>query len=345
MALWTDVIDPATLTGYARRSLEAYEADKGTLAQWLPNRTVEDTVVRMNTTQTGLVEAAKFRAFDAEPEIGRAPGGKRVIVELPAIGQNIPVSEIDQLRNRNASEDAQVRAITRTADRVVRAVADRMDYQRGITLLTGINTITQDNFVSADNFGRSGSHSVVAGTLWSTLSVDRLANLEAWCDIYEDTNGERPGAIAMSRAVFRVFRSGTQFQTQLVNGGARRPTDAEVLAFVEGADLPPIYVNNRKVKVAGTTSYVLGQNSLLLLPAPVAPDDAEGTDLGGTFWGRTLTADDPDWGLADDEAGGAGIVAGVYRHKKPPMITEVISDAIGTPMLANADLSFKAQVL
>jgi hypothetical protein len=32
MALWTDVIDPATLTGYARASLEDYEARKGTLA-------------------------------------------------------------------------------------------------------------------------------------------------------------------------------------------------------------------------------------------------------------------------------------------------------------------------
>jgi hypothetical protein len=40
--------------------------------------------------QTGLVEAATFRAFDAEPEIGKGPAGKRVTLELPALGQNIP---------------------------------------------------------------------------------------------------------------------------------------------------------------------------------------------------------------------------------------------------------------
>ena len=29
MALWTDIIDPETLTGYARASMNAYEARKG----------------------------------------------------------------------------------------------------------------------------------------------------------------------------------------------------------------------------------------------------------------------------------------------------------------------------
>ena len=42
MALWTDVVEPAELTGYARQTLEDYEAQKGSLARWLPNRTVAD---------------------------------------------------------------------------------------------------------------------------------------------------------------------------------------------------------------------------------------------------------------------------------------------------------------
>ncbi|GAA3510002.1 hypothetical protein GCM10022234_00200 [Aeromicrobium panaciterrae] len=344
MSLWTDLIDPATLTGYARKSLEDYEAAKGTLARYLPNRTVEDTVVRFNVTQNGLVETAKFRAFDAEPEIGKGEGGKRVTIELPAIGQNIPITELDQLRNRNASDDLKVREILKTTRRVVRAVADAMEYQRGVALLTGIGTIAQDNFTAVDNFGRSGSHTVSAGTAWSDVTVDRLADLQAWVDTYEATNGELPGSIVMTKPVFRAFAKGNQFQTQLVNGGARRPTDAEVRAFVEGQDLPPIEIYTRKVNLSGTgTTSVLGADKLLLLPAPVDPDDAEGTDLGGTFWGRTLTSDDPDWDIEDTE--GAGIVAGVWKNDKPPMISQVISDAIGLPVLANANLSFCADVL
>ena len=46
MPLWTDIIDPAELTGYARASLADYEATRGTLAQYLPNREVADVVVR-----------------------------------------------------------------------------------------------------------------------------------------------------------------------------------------------------------------------------------------------------------------------------------------------------------
>ena len=68
MALWTDVIDPATLTGYARASLEEYEQRKGSLASFLPNEQVEDINVRLNVGNGGLVESAHFRAFDAEPE-------------------------------------------------------------------------------------------------------------------------------------------------------------------------------------------------------------------------------------------------------------------------------------
>lgn len=65
MALWTDVIDPATLTGYARRSLEEIEQARGTLARWLPNRLVADIVVRFMAGQTGLVDEASYRAYDA----------------------------------------------------------------------------------------------------------------------------------------------------------------------------------------------------------------------------------------------------------------------------------------
>lgn len=341
--LWTDIIDPATLTGYARASLESYEANKPSFARFLPNRNVDDTVIRFNVTQNGLVPVANFRAYDAEPEIGKTEGGKRVTLELPALGQNIPISELDQLRQRNASEEAQVRAITRTASRVVRAVADRIEYQRAQLLLTGKFTVAQNNFKTDDDFGRDAGNSVVAATPWSDTTVDRLADLQAWVDTYEDLNGETPGVIAMSRQVFRAFAAGDQFQTQLINGGARRPTDGEVRAIVEGAGLPPIEVNTRKVSLGGTSTPIMGTDKLLMLPAPVDADDEDGTDLGATVWGHTLTADDPDWQIADVER--PGIVTGVYRNKKPPMIAEVISDAIGMPFLANANLSFVADVL
>jgi len=337
MTLWTDLIDPATLTGYARRSLEEYEASKGTLARWLPNREVADTVVRFISGRKGLVEEARFRSFDAEPEVGKGEPGKRTIIELPTLGQNIPVSEYEQLRSRNSSDEVVEKSILRTTDRVVRAVADRLEKLRGIVLNTGIATIPE--IAAADSFGRSGTHDPTAPTLWSDPAADRLAFLESITDVYRDSNGVEPGAIVVTNRVFRALAAGDQFRVQLLNGGSRPATDADVRGIVTGAGLPEIIRYDRRT----SSGKVLDDSKLFLLPAPVDTSDWEGTELGATFWGQTLTSSDDRYGIEASEQ--PGIVAGVYRGDKPPLIAEVISDAIAMPVLANADLSLAAKVL
>lgn len=337
MALWTDLIDPATLTGYARRSLEEYEAEKGSLARWLPNREVANTVVRFVSGQKGLVEEARFRAYDAEPEVGKGAPGKRTILELPALGQNIPVSEYEQLRTRNSSDEIVEKSILRTTDRVVRAVADRIERLRGIVINTGIATIPE--LAAADSFGRSVTHDVTAPTLWSDPDADRLAFLEGIIDVYRESNGVDPGAIVVTNRVFRSLAAGTQFRTQLINGASRPATEADVRGIVTGAGLPDIIRYDRRT----SAGKVLDDSKLFLLPAPVDPTDSEGTELGATFWGQTLTSTDERYGIEESEQ--PGVVAGVYRGEKPPLIAEVISDAIALPVLANADLSLAAKVL
>ncbi|UWD83652.1 major capsid protein [Curtobacterium flaccumfaciens] len=343
MALWTDVIDPATLTGYARASLEEYEKRKGSLAQYLPNLNVADVVVRFVVGQTGLVQAAKFRAFDAEPEVGKAQGGRRVTLELPALGQNIPIGEYAQLRQRNASEDQQVASIQRTTDQVVQAVADAIEYLRGVVLNTGKATINQDNFKSEDDFGRPAGNRVAAAQVWSDKTVSRLADLEAWSDTYRDVTGEDPGSMLMSNRVFRLLASGDEFATQLLNGASRPATVEEVNAQIESAGLAPITRYDRKVDIGSGAQRVLPDNKLLLLPAPTDPNSEAPNPLGNTFWGQTLTSQEDAWGIEASEQ--PGVVAGVYRNEKPPVIAEVISDAIALPVLANAALSLDAAVV
>lgn len=349
MALWTDIIDPATLTQYVRRSLADYEASRGSLARFLPNREVADIVVRFLAGSSGLVNVADFRAYDAEPTIGKAPSGKRVTLELPAVGQNIPVSEYNQLRLRgtDGNDDAALRAILRTADTVARAVSDAVERLRGTVIQTGRATVTQGGVpFMDDDFGRSAGHTVVAGTAWSTAGADALGMLTSWFDTYVATNGEAPGAILTSTRVVRAMGGLTQFATQLGNGAARPATVADVQATVVAAGLPPIVTYDRRVSVGGASTKVLSDDRLILLPAPVDPNDPDGTQLGATFWGQTLTSTDPDWDVAGiDGQDLPGLVVGVYRGEKPPMIAEVISDAIALPVLTNPDLSFVADVL
>jgi hypothetical protein len=343
MALWTDVIDPATLTGYARASLADYEERKGTLARWLPNREVSDIVVRFVQGQAGLTEVAKFRAYDAEPEIGKAFGGKRVTLELPALGQNIPISEYQQLRSRNAADEQVLVNIQRTTDLVVRAIADAIERLRGTVLETGRATINQDNFKSDDDFARPAGHTVTAATPWSTASVSRLADLTAWADTYRASTGEDPGALVMSNRVFRAFANGTEFATQLLNGGSRPATAGDIDAIIAGAGLPPIYRYDRTVNVGGVQTRVTSDDKVFLLPAPVDPNAGEASELGATFWGQTLTSSELAWGIEPSEQ--PGIVVGAWKNDKVPVGAEVISDAIALPVLANAALSFVADVL
>ena len=339
MALWTDLIDPAELTGYARASLADYEAKRGTLSQFLPNREVADTVVRFVSGQKGLVEEARYRAYDAEIEVGKGEGGKRTILELPPVGHNIPVSEYEQLRSRNAENVDELieKSIYKTTERVVRAVADRVERLRGEVISTGIATISEIG--STDNFGRSAAHNVTAAELWTDPAADRLAFIEQIVDQYRETNGVEPGAIVLANRVFRAMAGGEQFRVQLTNGASRPATEADVRGIVTGAGLPEIVRYDRRTKAG----KVLDDSKLFLLPAPVGTEDWAGTELGATFWGQTLTSTDERYGIEPSEQ--PGIVAGVYRGEKPPMIAEVISDAIAMPVLANADLSLAAKVL
>jgi len=342
MALWTDIIDPATLTGYARASLADYEASKGTLARWLPNRVIADIVARFVAGQTGLIDVADFRAYDAEITIGKGPDGKRITIELPAVGRDIPVSEYNQLRalGANPSDEAVLATIQRTTDVVVRAVADAVERMRGVVLQTGRATLT--GFMD-DDFGRAAGHTVTAGASWATAGTDALSDLATWSDTYTDANGVPPGAIVTSTKVLRLMANLTQMKTQLLNGASRPATVEDVQNTVSAAGLPPIYVYDRRVAINGVSTKVLSDDRVLLLPEPVDPDDWMGTELGATFWGRTLSSVEASWGIEDSEQ--PGLVAGVYRNEKPPMIAEVISDAIALPVLANANLSFVADVV
>lgn len=344
--LWTDIIDPATLSGYARAALEDYELSRGSLNRWLPSRPVSDVVVRFVKGDQGLVNVSNFRSYDAEPEFAKRKARERVILELPALGEQRPVTEYEQIRSRSGELSAEETLITiqNETRQAVRAAADAQERMRGIVLDTGIATINQPNFVTADDFGRDPTHDVTATTLWSAGTADPLTDLQAWSDVYETSNGgDTPGVMVMSRRVFRALQNNAAFRTTLIGGAERAAREQDVREIISGAGLPDIVIYDRRVSVNDSLVRVTPDDCLYLLPAPVGSSSWESTQLGATFWGRTLTSMDSSYNIQPAEQ--PGIVAGVYRNEKPPMGIEVVTDAIGLPVLANANLSFKATVL
>lgn len=341
--LWTDIIDPAELSGYARESLENYERRQGTLAVFLPNREVADIVVKFVKGQTGLTDVAKFRAYDAEPEKGKRKQGQRVTLELPALGQAIPITEYEQLRARGGTptEAEILNAILNTTDTVARAVVDALELQRGVVLATGKATIPE--LGTDDDFGRDAGHTVTAAASWATTTTDVIGHIQTWTDAYRDANGTEPGAMLTSKRVVRFLAKNDQFKTALIGGASRPASLADVNATIAAEGLPPIVTYDRQVQVDGVKQRVIDDDKVILLPAPVETDDWMGTELGATYWGRTLTSLDPDFNI--ESADQPGLVVGAYKNPKPPMGAEVISDAIGMPVLANANLSFVADVV
>lgn len=338
MALWDDLIDPVELTAEAREAADEAESRKGSLARFLPNVEVSDIVVEVVQTANGLVEEAQYRAWDAEPETAGGDEGDSFMLKLPALGQKRFMTEYAQLRNRNAGDAELRKLIVKTGRAVANAIVARMERQRGIALLTGKTTITGRRFNSEDDFGRDPSHEVTAATGWTSPEISRLNDLEAWVDKYVETNGVEPGAILMGKRVFRALAAGDEFATVLANGASRRATAENVNDVIAGANLPPIEVYDRKT----SAGLIIPNDQLVLLPEPGEITADEPTALGASFWGRTLTSMDESYSIEPVEQ--PGIVVSSHKNESVPHNAWVDSDAIGLPVLSNANLTLVATV-
>lgn len=343
MLITTDYITPAELTGYAREALADIEQNQFTLSAFLPSEPVDDLQYRFTRGGQGLAEAATFRSYDAESSIASRPGATRVTGELPPVSRKIKLSEYDRLRQRSLDEAIRD-SIFNDTDRMVQAVAARIELARGAALSAGKVTLNEDGVIGEVDFGRRAAHTNVApGTLWSVAaSATPIADLIAWRKTYRANNGgTNPGAILTSETVLAHILRSAEVRN-LVSVGATAPSivsPAALTTLLAAYNLPPIVVNDAQINVRNandtvTATRVIPESNVILLPA------AGGSQLGGTFWGTTAESLEPDYELTGDEP---GIVAGSYSTKDPVAVWTKAA-GIALPVLANPDLTFQAVV-
>jgi hypothetical protein len=337
MAIWTDVIEPETLTEYARNLTELEEGRGDSLAQFMPNNQVDDIRVTVAMNQKQQVTAAKFRAFDAETSMAQMSGGKEATFRLAPVGQQMQISESDQTRFINKSNDEVKSKIYDVTDVLVRNTVAAVELLRAQVLVSGRLTIPEVGV--DDDFGRNPLHDVTAAHSWADPSVSRLNDFYTWTDVYSNTNGEAPGCIYMTKRVFRAMVSGDEFKTVLIGGANRPATVAEALALLESHGLPPIILCERKVD----SKLIIPTDRLLLLPSPVGTSDHTGTQLGATFWGQTLSSTQGGFSLGNQDL--PGLVAYAATLDDNSFRKNVQVDAIASPVMVNPDLSFVATVL
>lgn len=347
MPLWTDLIDPVEATGIARDEQYVVEqARGGSLARFLPNVNVASDHVKFYPGSTGLVDAARYRAFNARPEIGKGQTAKASTIDLPSIARTEPIDELTQKELARVTDDRLRKSVESAIRRNVQAISQRQEWARGKVIDAGSLLVDEDNFWISDVFGRDASLSVSAGVgnWWADAAVDRLAALSTWQDLYRTFNNDQsPGRMVFgSRTAYNAYAAGNQFKTN-VGSASRPPLAGEVQSYHSGAGLPEYEVYERSVSIEGVLTKVLNPKKIYFLPEPVAVNDDDGSLLGATYWGLTVSAQFESWGIETDEQ--PGIVCGVFRDERVGSSIEVEGDALGEPVLANPNASMAIQVL
>lgn len=344
-ALWTDVIEPAELTGYARQTQEDYEAAKGSLSRFLPNSPTDDIVAKYTVGGGGLTEAAEYRAYDSEVSIGDSTGGERKTLELPPVGRKFRNSEYDQLRARGDVRDEAVKpTILKYAAKAARAISDRVELLRGQAIDTAGVSINENGFIATTSFGRRADFNVTAANLWGAANADPIADIQLWNKAYIDENGEGAAVLLTSTKVLTAALSSEKVRALFASGAIVPPivTRADLNAKLATFDLPQIEVFDRRVKVGTATVRTTPEDKAYLLPAATDPNTPDGTDLGATFWGTTLEASEPEYSIASEDR--PGIAVGAYKSHDPIGVW-VHGAAIALPVLVNPNLSLAAKVL
>jgi hypothetical protein len=343
--IFDEYITPAELTGYAREALADRADNEFQLARWLPNNTINDLEFRFSRGGGGLTEAANYRAYDAEPDFGRREGISRVTGELPPIARQMFLDEYSQLRLRGNIRQEMRDLLLRDAERLTRQIGARLELARGDALVNGSVTIDENGVQATVDFNRSATHEVAPAVLWSDhVNATVLDDLEAWMQVYSDTNGTPPGAILTSTAVARHIARNAQIQAELYpNNPGRRVTRAMIDDYLAEMRLPPIITYDARISRGGTATRVVPEDRFLFLPQRGDANDPETGELGTTLWGTTLESMEPGYGIED--GAWPGIVSAAHKSTTTPVQVVTIASAIGVPIMANPDLTLVADVI
>lgn len=333
--LYNDLINASELTVVARKSQEEIEAESIGLAQFFPAQLVDDTVAKYSITDTGLVPAAEYRAFDAEATIGAPRGGRQVAIQLPPVSQKNRTGELDQLRANAGSQQA-IDNIANTARDTTIAVLNRIEAMRGTVLETGRVTIEENGFFADEDLGRDPEMTTQAATLWSDAEATPLDDLLAWAEKYEERNGELPGAIIASPQLISLFQRSKQVQSAIGGTAVRNVASLdEISSVLSSYGLPALTRFAKSINIGGTTRKLLSPNKLFFLPAP-----GSGV-LGQTVFGRTAEALDAEYGIARADA--PGLIAGVHKEWDPYAYWTRVN-ALALPVLTSPNASMVATV-
>jgi hypothetical protein len=304
--------------------------------------------VKFRTTSAKRrVNAAKFRAYDAPTALAKRQA-ERVVNEgmLPALGQTLPISEMDQILldvGRGADTQQYIDLLYSDVERHVESIKTAQEIAAGQLLATG--TVDLPGIGLDVNWNVPSANMPTAAVLWDQPSATPLSDERAWIDYLVDSGAPAPKEVLTSRRARSMLASNAEYQMAFYGqNSANNPgttlSPLEVDAVRARFDLPPIVIYDVQVWNDDVYQRVIPDNKWILIPDVPASEWAQ-TQYGVTREAAKFTSG-TNPALTREEAPGIVVVTKV---EDDPVQIYTRGAAIGMPVLYVPDIHISATVL
>lgn len=309
----------------------------------LPERSIQGIRFRTESAKR-RVNAAKFRAYDAPTALARRQA-ERVVNEglLPALGQTLPVSEMDQILldvGRGADTAAYVDLLYGDVERHVESIKTAQELAAGQLLATG--KVTLQGLGLDVDWNVPSANMPTAATKWDQAGATPLSDERAWIDSLVTGGAPVPKVVITSRRARALLASNAEYKNAYYGTSTATATLApnEVDAVRARYDLPPIVTYDVQVWADDTYQRVIPDTKWIMIP------DVPASEWGQTQYGVTREAMQFTSGtnpaLTREEAPGIVVVTKV---EDDPVQIYTRGAAVGMPVLYVPDIHISATVL
>lgn len=329
-----DAVDPATLTEYVRGYTDRNAAAPYLFDTILPSQSVDDIDYSFDKGGSGLIDAAMYRAYDAEAQIGERRGRTKVRGQLPPISRKLPMTEYQRLKFRRIQDADMGGTVIDDAEDLTGTVLDRVELARYEALYTGEVNLSENGLTFQVDYGRDNTHNASASVSWSTaVSADPVKDFVDCAELIRDAGGE-PTHIIMNHVTFAKMKATDSLKAAAT--GTSSVTDVVpnslIAAILAEFGLPGITVYNKRTQVAGSATKFVPDDQVIIVDASNAGNR---NGIGSTPYG--LTAEQLEY-AADGSVQGGGLFAMSWKIPDPVAVWTKVS-AITLPVLTNPDLS------
>ncbi|WP_382307291.1 major capsid protein [Herbiconiux sp. UC225_62] len=339
MGVYNDTFRTAAdLTAVARGAADAVEAADA-LTPFLPSVESQTLDFDLDADVLALPRSASFRSFDAAAPFGKEKSVGSRKGSLPAASIMLRVNELDQLRFRQASDDAIGASVERKALLSGQSLAIRAIFARGDLIANGSVTLTAENgLTTVIDFGRPGGNTITAGTVWSNIASTPLTDILSALAYYNTLNGGPTDTAITSTNVLNALAVNTSViaAARGSNGGSglTRIAPGEVLSVLAAYGLTDVVAYDKQYEdVTGTTRRVIPNDRFILVPSRNTGLVGDTGPVGQTLWGVPAEALEDSYGIGGGDQ--AGIFAAAFKDSNPERI-EVLASSIFLPVGSTA---------